>query len=140
MADEEKPEPIYRSLMVRNIKAFLEAKGQVANLEMTPEYMSEGAKLLKKVFGLELAAYMCRLDETRRFNRWCRGVDLPKQYEAAGLLDSIEIAEILLGKLPPVRAKEWMLAPCSYILDNLPMDFMREDSGLVRKAALQNFL
>lgn len=137
---EEQQAAMYRSLMTRNVKAFLAAKGERAELEKTPEYMTEGAKLLKKVFGVDLAAYMCRQDETKRFNRWCRGNDLPRQYEAIGLLAAIEVVEILLGKLSPAQAREWMLAPCGYILDNLPMDFIRADAELVRRAALQNFL
>jgi len=138
--EKEAPEPIYRSLLARNVKAFLEAKGQKVDLEMTPEYMTNGAKLLKKIFGTDLAAYICNLDDTKRFNRWCRGADMPKQYEAKGLLAAIEIAEILLGNMSPERTLTWMISPCSYILDDLPMDYMRLDSDLVRKAALQNFL
>lgn len=143
MAEEqpkERVEPIYRSLLARNIKAFLEAKGQHVDLEMTPEYMTNGALLLKKTFGADLAAYMCRQDDTKRFNKWVKGLDLPQVYEAVGLLASIEITEILLGKFTATRAKEWMLTPCSYILDDMPMDMIRIDSDLVRRAALQNYV
>lgn len=143
MAEEqpkEKTGPIYRSLLARNIKAFLDVKGQHINPEATPEYMTNGAVMLKKTYGADLAAYMCRQDDTKRFNRWVKGLDLPQAYEAVGLLASIEVTEILLGKFVPTRAKEWMLTPCSYILDSLPMDFIREDPDLVRRAALQIFL
>lgn len=133
----DKQESLYVSSLA---KAFLQARGQKAELERTPEYLTNGAKLLKKIYGSELAAYLCRLEDTRRFNRWCRAIDLPQQYEAVGLLAAIEVTEILLGKLSPKRAKEWMISPCPYILDNLPMDFLREDFGLVRRAALQSFL
>lgn len=133
-------EPVYRTLMARNMKAFLEAKGQHVDLENTPEYLSDGARLLKKVFGVYLGAFICRQDNITRFNRWCRGTDLPKHYEAAGLLAAIEIAEILLNRMTPQKAKLWMTTPCPYILDDLPMDYVRLDSDLVRKAALQNFL
>lgn len=119
-------------------KALLKSRG--VELEKTPEYLTEGAKLLKKTYGTHLAAYMCRLENVSRFNKWCKGEDLPQPYEAVGLISSIEITEILLGKLLPARAKEWMVTPCPYILDNLPMDFIREDYGLVKRAALQNFL
>jgi|ERR1700694_41202 len=139
MAQEEKSGPIYRSLLARNVKAFLEAKGESAELR-TPEYLTNGAVLLKKTFGPHLAAYITRQEDVRRFNKWVKGEDLPAPYEAVGLIAAIEVTEILLGKLTPPRAKEWMTTPCSYILDNLPMDFIREDSDLVRRAALQNFL
>lgn len=137
---KEDVEPIYRSLLARNVKAFLEAKGETIDFENTPEYLTNGAKLLKKTFGAELAAYICRQEETKRFNRWCRGTDLPKQYESKNLLAAIEITEILLGNMSAKKALEWMISPCPYILDDLPMDYMRLDSDLVRKAALQNFL
>lgn len=134
---EEQQAQIYVSSLAR---AFSKARGDKAELERTPEYLAGGARLLKSVYGSQLAAYLCRLEETRRFNRWCRAVDLPERYEAIGLLAAIETTEILLGKLTAKRAKEWMITPCAYILDNLPMDFIREDADLVRRAALQHSL
>jgi hypothetical protein len=133
-------EPIHVTQLGRNVRAFLEAKGESIELERTPEYLTNGANLLKKVYGIDLAAYLTRQDDTRRFRKWVKGVDLPKPFEAVGLLAAIEVTEILLGKFPPKRAKEWMMTPCSYIIDNLPMDILREDSELVRRAALQIFL
>ena len=140
MSEEQKIEPILKSQLSRNVRAFLEAKGEKVELEHTPDYLTEGANLLKKVYGVELAAFICRQDDVRRFKKWVKGEDLPKFYEATGLVAAIEITEILLGKLTPARAKEWMITPCSYIIYELPMDFIREDSELVRRAALQIFL
>lgn len=137
--EKEEVEPIYRSILARNVKAFLEAKGQKVDLENTPEYLTEGAKLLKKIYGLDLAAYISRQENTTRFKRWCRGTDLPKPYEK-GLLAAIEVTEILLGRLTAEKAREWMITSCSYILDDLPMDYMRLDPELVRRAALQNLV
>ena len=137
---EDKKAPLMKGQVTRNIKAYLEARGEFFELQRTPEYMTNGAVVLKKTFGAELAAYICRQDDIKRFNKWVKGVDLPQPYEAVGLLAAIEVTEILLGKFTARRAKEWMLAPCAYILDNLPMDFMKEDSDLVRRAALQIFL
>lgn len=137
---KEDVEPMYRTLLARNVRAFLEAKGGSVELENTPEYLTTGAKLLKKIYGLDLAAYICRQDDTKRFNRWCRGADLPKHYEAKGLLAAIEVTEILLGRFTAQRAMQWMITPCPYILDDLPMDYIRLDSDLVRRAALQNFV
>lgn len=133
----EEREQIYVSSLAR---AFLKARGEKSELQRTPEYLTNGAKLLKKIYGSDLAAYLCRMDDTRRFNRWCRAQDLPEHYEAVGLLGAIEVTEILLGKLTPKKAKEWMITPCAYILYDLPMDFIREDLDLIRRAALQNFL
>ena len=137
---EDKTEPIFKAAISRNIQKFLEARGESLELQRTPEYLTKGALLLKKTFGADLGAYMCRQDDTKRFNKWVKGLDLPLAYEAVGLLAAIEITEILLGKLSPKRAKEWMTTPCPYILHELPLDFIQMDSDLVRRAALQNFL
>lgn len=133
-------DPIKVSQLNRNVRAFLEAKGDKTELERTPEYLTNGANLLKKTFGIDLAAFITRQDDTKRFRKWVKGEDLPKSFEAIGLLSAIEVTEILLGKFSPKRAKEWITTPCSYIIDNLPMDVLREDPELVRKAALQIFL
>lgn len=133
-------EPIQVTQLGRNVRAFLEAKGERVDLERTPEYLTNGANLLKKTYGVDMAAYLARQDDTRRFRKWVKGEDLPKPFEAVGLLAAIEITEILLGKLSPKKAKEWMITPCSYIIDNLPMDTIRDDADLVRQAALQVFL
>jgi hypothetical protein len=133
-------EPIVQYQLTRNVKAFLEAKGENFDPTRRPEYLIEGATLLKKTFGSDLAAYMCRQDNTTRFKRWCRGTDLPANYESQGLVYAIEIAQILLGKLTPRRAKEWMTTPCQYLMNELPLDFVVEDPELVRRAALQLFL
>ena len=132
----DKVSPIYRSQLTRNLRAFLKAKGEEFDPARTPEYLTQGANLLKKTFGVHLAAYICNQTDIKRFNKWVKGQDLPEIFEAGGLLNAIEITEILLGKLNASQAKQWMLTPKEYILYELPMDVIRSDAELVRRAAL----
>lgn len=136
-AEKTQIDPVYRAQLTRTISAFLEARGEEVVQKRTPEYLTGGALLLKKTFGPHLASYMCRLDDTRRFNRWLKSVDLPATYEQVGLLSAIEIAETLLSKLSARNAKEWMVTPCRYLSDELPLDLIRSEPELVRRAALQ---
>lgn len=138
--EPDKFDPIYSGQLTRNIQAFLQSRGEELQFKRTPEYLTNGAKLLKKTFGSDLGAYMCRQDDTRRFNKWTKGEDLPAAYESVGLVAAIEIVEILLGKLTARRAKEWMTTPSLYLAWELPLDLIREDAELVRRGALQLFL
>lgn len=130
-------EPIYQGQLVKNLKAFLKAKGEDFNLERTPEYLTNGANLLKKTYGVKMAAYICNQNDTKRFNKWVKGEDLPKTFEAGALLAAIEITEIILGKLKADQAKEWMMTPNEYIIGEFPMDMIRLDTELTRRAALR---
>ena len=132
-------ESIFQGQLERNLRAFLKAKGQDFDLQKTPEYLKEGVALLKKTFGVKMAAYICGQNDTKRFSKWAKGEDLPQTFEAGGLLSAIEITEILLGKLDAKTAKQWMLTPNDYIIGEFPMDFIRLDPDLVRRAALQLF-
>ena len=136
----DKVAPIYQGQLVRNLKGYLKARGEEFNLEKAPEYLTDGAKLLKKVYGIKLAAYLCRQNDTKRFSKWVKGEDLPKIYESGGLLDAIEITEILLGKLSEAETQRWMKSPCEYLFFNLPMDFIRDASDEVRNAALRLYV
>lgn len=133
-------EPIFQGQLTRNLKAFLKAKGEDFNLEKTPEYLTNGAILIKRTFGVKMGAYICNQNDTKRFNKWVKGEDLPQTFEVGSLLAAIEITEILLGKLQPKEAKEWMLTPNDYIIGEFPMDFMRTDPELTRRAALQLYI
>lgn len=130
-------EEIYQGQLVRNLRAFLKARGEEFNLEKTPEYLTHGANLLKRVYGVKLAAYLCRQNDTKRFSKWVKGEDLPQVYEAGGLLEAIEITGILLGRLSEYETKEWMKSPAEYLFYNLPMDFIRDVPDEVRRAALR---
>ena len=128
---------VFQGQLTRNLKAFLKARGEEFNLEKTPEYLTHGVNMLKRVYGVKLAAYMCRLNETKRFSKWAKGEDLPQAYEAGALLEAIEITEILLGRLSEYEARDWMKSPCEYLFYNLPMDFIRDVPDEVRRAALR---
>lgn len=133
-------EGVFRGQLERNLKAFLKAKGQEFDLQKTPEYFKEGANLLKKTYGVKMAAYICNQNDTKRFSKWVKGEDLPQTFEAGGLLSAIEVTEIILGKLSNSEAKNWMMTANSYIIGEFPMDFIRIDPELVRRAALQLYL
>ena len=136
----DKVEPIFKAQLVRNLKAFLAAKGEDLDLTRTPEYLTQGVNLIKKVYGVKLGAFISGTNP-HRFGKWSKGNDLPSTFEAGSLLNAIEITEILLGKLSPPRAKEWMVSPHKYLFYMLPVDFMVEgDTEQVRNAALQLFI
>lgn len=102
--------------------------------EPTPEELKELAKLLKKVFGVTMAAYMTKQNSEREFNGLIRG-RVPEEYEKFSIIRAADIAKILVSKLTYEEARDWMLAPSPY-LEEVPAFVIRDDPELVRKAAL----
>lgn len=110
-------------------------------MQLTPERILAGLKLMKKVYGEGMAAYLCGLEDTERFQKWVRkGGEQPNSFQSFKIRNAIEVTEILLSGLSETQAKEWMLTPNAYIdptMVSLPMDELRADPELVRRAALR---
>ena len=104
--------------------------------EPTPEELKEMAELLKKVFGVQMAAYLCKQENTTEFSRWVSGKAVPEHYAKNALMRATEVAKALIEKRTYKQAREWMLTPCDYLGRELPMDVILDDPEFVRKAAL----
>lgn len=113
-------------------------------LDVSPAYVRNGLKMLKKSFGLEFAGFMVGLTESNlaTYNKWIRGSEQPNSFLSHRIRNVIEVAEILLAVRSPEDAKAWLMSPCSYLdptLMTLPVDEIRTDPDSVRRAALYLF-
>jgi hypothetical protein len=104
--------------------------------EPTPEELKENAILLKKVFGTTLAAYVCKQEHVRDFNKWVKGDLVPERFERNALIRASDIAKILVDRISYKEARDWMTTPNPYLLNDIPFDVIQDDPELVRKAAL----
>lgn len=102
----------------------------------TPEDLKAMAALLKKVFGAELAAYISKQETVRSFNKLVKGEVIPEHYEKTALIRAVDVAKALIDRFTYKEARDWMMTPNLYLLNDLPFDVIRDDPELVRKAAL----
>ena len=109
------------------------------SLELTKESQVEALELLKKTYGVQLAAYMCGLDDDSIYKKWASGTE-PNYYQKRKVRDLLEVTQILLSRYSTKQAKTWVMTPCEYLLYFLPMDEIRAQSELVRRAALKSLV
>jgi hypothetical protein len=111
-------------------------KIEAPSLQLTKESIKVGLAILRKTYGIKLASYLCGLDSETQFRKWEKGTEEPNYYQNRSIRNAIEVTEILLSKVSPKVAVEWMTQPCEYLLYWLPMDELRADATMVRNAAL----